>query len=229
MQTHMAAPRAGRTTRGVLAAAAAIVLAGFVNLGPVLAITYAQEAMQQEGEQEQQPKASEPLPYAQLKSWLPETLGNLKRIEARGEKVSLGEMKYTTAEGDYGIEGDNENEEAPPSAMIVVMDWSATPTTAQAASFWASSEIEIDNESDTQYSKTLKIEGMPAYVDYNKEYQSGEINVLVGKATIVRLAVENVPDEQFQAMYQQLNLKKLAEMYGAQPATQEAGGAEASE
>jgi hypothetical protein len=159
------------------------------------------------GDDDKKPAASqpsEPVPYAKLKEALPTELIGLKRTSATGQKISAGAVKMTQAEGKYGTkDGDK-----PPTLNVQIVDYSATPDMAAGMAAW--SKLEIDQDSDTGYQKTLKINGNPAFEEYKKDSKNGQLQIFVAGKFIVSVTASNVADDQFQKIGEGLSLDKLA-------------------
>lgn len=175
------------------------VLFGLVVLGLTSAtlapVTFAEDAPAS------QPAAKEPVPYAKLKAALPETFVGLKRANASGSKSAFGEMKMSQAEANYG-----ENEK---TATITIIDYGAMPSMMEGMTAW--SKMQIDNDSDTESSKTTKIGPYPALESFRKEPKTTEVTISVGARFLVSVRINGVPLEEARAALAKLDLKQVEE------------------
>jgi hypothetical protein len=149
-----------------------------------------------------QPVRAEPVDFRKLKTYLPETVGELPRTNAEGTRSSMGDMKITNAEGIYGTE------EGESSANVTIVDFGASPEMVTGMAYWA--QVEIDNESDTDYQRTLKVAGFPALEEYNSEEKRGQIMVLVAGRFMVSVSIEQLAPETLQATLTAMKLEALA-------------------
>ena len=166
-------------------------------------VTYvlAQEApTTQEGSAEK-PKAAEATDFKKLKELLPETVASLKRSGAEGSKQSVGEMKISQARGTYGEEDKEAN------ASVTIIDYGAMPGMANSVAPWQT--LEIDNESDNDYSRTVTINGYKAIENYNKESKSGSLMLMVGSRFMVTIEINSLPADTLKKAGETLKLKEL--------------------
>jgi hypothetical protein len=152
-----------------------------------------------------QPAKTEPVDYKKLKETLPEQLGDLKRNKIEGQKMKIGEQAISTAEGTYG-DPDAENA---PNAELTYLDYG---TTDIAAGIGAMLNMDIDNESDTEWTKSVKIDDQKAIMTYNKQDKHGSVQTAAGGRILVTLEARNLTEEQFKKAADALPLKKLAEL-----------------
>lgn len=132
-------------------------------------------------------QAKEPIDYKKLKDLLPETVAGLKRSNAEGMKQGMSGMKFSKAEGTYSEEGREG------SATVTITDFGGMPGMIEGMAAW--SGLDIDNESDTQISKTLEVAGHKAYAELNKETKSGQISLVVGGRFVVEIRIDaNIAD-----------------------------------
>lgn len=179
-----------------------------VSLGVVLCVPamLLAAALAQDGQDqaEQKPAARQPTEHRKLKEWLPAELGGLKRSSANSQKISMTGMNYTMADGNYG-EGEK-------TIGLTVTDYAAHPETAAGMAVFK--DQEIDNESDTGYMKTTKIEGFPAMETFDHPNKMGNLTIYVGDRFFVSLACNGLEKDEFLKLHSQLNLKELAELGG---------------
>lgn len=150
----------------------------------------------------EQPAVKDPVDFKKLKELLPDTVAGLKRSNAEGSKQGMAGMKLSQAQGTYSEEGKDQN------ATVTINDYGAMPGMLEGMSGWMN--MEIDNDSDTQSSKTLTINGYKAYEEYNKQDKSGHIIVVVGNRFWVEVQVNSGIDaDALKATAESLKLKEL--------------------
>jgi hypothetical protein len=146
-----------------------------------------------------QPAAKEPVAYAKLKAVLPETFVGLKRTNASGSKSSFGAMKLSQADGTYG-EGDK-------TASISIIDYGAMPGMLDGLTAW--SKMEIDNDSDTESTKTTKVGTYPAMETFRKEAKDADVTIAVGSRFLVTVKSTGAPLDDVRKELAKLDLKAV--------------------
>jgi hypothetical protein len=139
--------------------------------------------------------------FRELKALLPETIANLKRTEATGEKTGAAGFTVSMAKGQYA--------DADVSLSLEIVDTGGIAgigTMAMAA--WAMADI--DKETETGYEKTTKVEGYKAFEKYDNQSKSGEINVLVADRYIVNVHGNNITVDRMKGALADLDLDKLS-------------------
>ena len=146
-------------------------------------------------------KKIETVDYKVLKDMLPESLGNMKRTEATGEKTAAMGMQISNAEGRY-------SNDAGGSITVKMTDiGSLTGLAGMAAYAWAATDI--DRESDTGYEKTSTFNGFKSHEKWDKSSKSGDISVLVGSRFVAEASGYNVEMDALKDALSKLDLKKL--------------------
>ena len=143
--------------------------------------------------------------FRDLKALLPESLGDLKRTNAEGEKS--GAMGFTISKAD----ADYNNEDYSQSIDIEITDLAGATGYAGLAA-WGWTLVEIDKETETGYEKTIKYKGHKAYEKYESEYQNGSIEVLVAGRFMVSVSGNNVPMEVIKSAIDEIDISKLEAM-----------------
>lgn len=139
--------------------------------------------------------------FRQLKTFLPEALGDLKRKSAKGEKSGAMGMTVAKAEGVY--EGANE------AGMTVEITDTAGIGGLGAIAQMGLAATEIDNESDDGYERTTKIGDYKGIEKYNTPSKSGSMTVMVGRFT-VQIEGRNIPAAALKTAAAAIDLKGLA-------------------
>jgi hypothetical protein len=150
-------------------------------------------------------QASGPIDYNKLKEALPETLAGMKRTEATGERSGFGEMKFSTARATYAK---NEDQPDAPRIDMQIIDYGTNKQMVDAMAMWT--QMEVDQEGDQGYHRTLKIKEQPAMEQYVNEGKTGVLNLLVGGRFLVTVNTSNLPAEQFKKIGEELKVKELA-------------------
>jgi hypothetical protein len=146
-------------------------------------------------------KKVETVDYKVLKDMLPESIGNMKRTEATGERTAAMGMQISNAEGRYS--GDDGA-----SITVKLTDiGSMTGLAGMAAYAWAATDI--DRESDTGYEKTSTYNGFKSHEKWDKSSKSGDISVLVGSRFVADVSGYNVEMDALKDALNKLDLKKL--------------------
>ena len=148
--------------------------------------------------------------FRDLKALLPESLGDLKRANAEGEKSGSMGFTISKAEADYN------NEDYSQSMDIEITDLAGASGFAGLAA-WGWAMVDIDKETETGYEKTTKYKGHKAYEKYDNEYQNGSIEVLVSGRFMVSVSGNNVPMEMIKSSMDEIDFAKLESMKGANP------------
>lgn len=148
--------------------------------------------------------------FRDLKALLPETLGDLKRANAEGEKSGAMGFTISKAEADYN------NEDYSQSMDIEITDLAGATGYAGLAA-WGWAMVDIDKETETGYEKTTKYNGHKAYEKYDNENQNGSIEVLVSGRFMVSVSGNNVPMEMIKSSMDEIDFAKLESMKGANP------------
>lgn len=150
-------------------------------------------------------KKYEVVDFRELKELLPESIGDLKRKNAQGEKNSAMGFTISHAEADYS------NDDGSQNIDIEITDLTGASGLAGFAA-WGWAMAEIDKESETGYEKTTKYKGHKAYEKYDNEYQDGSIEVLVSGRYMVSVQGNNVPMDIIKNAMDEINIGKLEAM-----------------
>jgi hypothetical protein len=153
-------------------------------------------------------KKHEVVDFRELKALLPESIGDLKRKNAQGEKNSTMGFTISHAEADYS------NEDGSQNINIDITDMSGASGLAGMAA-WGWTMAEIDKETETGYEKTSKYKGHKAYEKYDNEYQDGSIEVLVSGRFMVSVQGNNVPMQIVKNAMDEIDIGKLEAMKDA--------------
>ena len=148
--------------------------------------------------------------FRELKALLPESIGDLKRTNAKGEKSGAMGFTISKAEADYN------NEEHSQSIDIEITDLAGASGFAGVAA-WGWAMADIDKETETGYEKTIKYKGHKAYEKYDNEYQNGSIEVLVSGRFMVSVNGNSVPMEIIKNAIDEIDIGKLEAMKDASP------------
>lgn len=155
----------------------------------------------------EEPPASQPatVDWRKLKEWLPAELAGMQRTNATGEKNRVGDFVMSTASAEFQNNPDQDNS---PRLNLTVIDYSGAPGMAQGMAAW--SMMQIDNESDEGYEKTVKIAGFPGMETFQNQGKSGTVMILVAGTMIVTVNSEGMTAEQMHQAAESLPLDTLA-------------------
>lgn len=146
-------------------------------------------------------KKVEVVDYKVLKDMLPESLGNLRRTDATGEKTAAMGMQVSNAEGRYS------NDQGANVTLKLTDIGSMTGLAGMAAYAWAATDI--DREGDDGYEKTANFKGYKSHERWSKSSNSGEISVLVGGRFVAEASGYGVNMDALKDALGKLDLKKL--------------------
>ena len=155
-------------------------------------------------------KKYEVVDFRDLKALLPESLGDLIRANAQGEKTGAMGFTVSKAEADYNSED---------YSMIIdieITDISGAAGFAGIAA-WGWAMADIDKESETGYEKTVKYKGHKGYEKYDSQGQYGSIEVLVSGRFMVSVNGNNVSMDEIKSAIDQIDIGKLEAMKNANP------------
>jgi len=150
-------------------------------------------------------KKYEVVDFRELKALLPESIGDLKRKNAQGEKNSSMGFTISHAEADYSSEDGSQNID------IEITDLTGASGLAGFAA-WGWAMADIDKETETGYEKTTKYKGHKAYEKYDSEYQDGSVEVLVSGRYMVSVQGNNVPMDIVKVAINEIDIGKLEAM-----------------
>lgn len=152
-----------------------------------------------------QPAKREAIDYKKLKELLPESLAEIKRSQSEGQKSRFGEQSVSTATGTYGAS----DADGAPNGTLTFIDYGSTDMAAGFAGMFA---VDIDQESDDEWTKTVKLGDHKALLTYNRKDKRGSAQTVAGDRVVVSLELQNVTEDQFKKAADELPLKKLAEL-----------------
>ena len=138
--------------------------------------------------------------FRALKTLLPESVGDLKRVSATGEKeVAMG-FGASHALGKYKGDGDAR-------LSIKIVDTAGIGGIALAA--FGLAAVEVDKETDDGYERTTTLGGNKAFEKYNSKSRNGEVKVLVGNRFIIEIDGDAIPMEAIKDAVSKVDLAKL--------------------
>ena len=150
-------------------------------------------------------KKYEVVDFRELKSLLPESIGDLKRTNAEGEKNSAMGFTVSQAKADYS------SEDGSKYIDIEITDFGGTTGWAGLAS-WGWTMAEVDRETETGYEKTTTFKGHKAFERYDNQYQNGNIEVLVAGRFMVSVDGSNISMDIIKNALDEIDFSKLEGM-----------------
>jgi len=155
-------------------------------------------------------KKYEVVDFRDLKALLPESIGDMKRTNAQGEKSGAMGFTISKAEADYN------NEDYSQSIDIEITDLSGASGYAGFAA-WGWAMVDVDKETETGYEKTTKYKGHKAYEKYDNQDQYGSIEVLVSGRFMLSVNGNNVPMAVLKSTIDEMDISKLEAMKDTNP------------
>jgi hypothetical protein len=114
-------------------------------------------------------KTVEPVDFRALKAMLPESLPEMARSNASGEKNEMMGIQVSTAEADY-------QDGASGRIHVKISDLGTLTSLAGMA---AAMEPKLDKETDTGYERTTLVNGRQTHEIYDTRSQQGEMKILL--------------------------------------------------
>jgi hypothetical protein len=155
-------------------------------------------------------KKYEVVDFRDLKELLPESIGDLKRTNAQGEKSGAMGFTVSKAEADYN------NEDYSQRIDIEITDMTGASGFAGLAA-WGWAMADIDKETETGYEKTIKYKGHKAFEKYDNQDQYGSLEVLVSGRFMIAVNGNNLPMAVIKSAMDQIDIGKLESMKNANP------------
>jgi hypothetical protein len=150
-------------------------------------------------------KKVEAVDFRSLQALLPETLPNMKRSGATGEKSGTPGMMISTAEANYEADGGG-------SIDITISDLGGMSGAPAMLATYAWATVPIDRETDSGYEKTTTFSGYRAFENYDKAGQNGRLQILVGGRFMVEVAGSGVNMAAIKAAAGKVDLAGLEKM-----------------
>lgn len=151
--------------------------------------------------------------FRELKELLPESIGNLNRTNAEGEKSGAMGFTVSRAQGNYN------NEDYSESIDIEIVDLAGASGFAGLAA-WGWAMADIDKETETGYEKTTTYKGHKAYEKYNTQDMYGSFEVLVSGRYMVSVNGSSMQMDDIKAALDEMDISKLESMSKANPVSE---------
>jgi predicted small lipoprotein YifL len=158
-------------------------------------------------------KKYEVVDFRDLKALLPESIGDMSRSNAEGEKSGAMGFTVSKAEADYN------NEDYSKNIGIEITDFTGAAGFSGLAA-WGWAMAEVDKETETGYEKTIKYKGHKAFEKYDNQGHYGSIEVLVSGRFIVSVNGNNVLMDEIKSALDQIDIGKLESMKEANPVSE---------
>ena len=147
-------------------------------------------------------KTVEPVDFRALKAMLPESLPEMPRSSASGEKNEMMGIQVSTAEADY-------QDGASGRIHIKISDLGTLTSLAGMA---AAMEPKLDKETDTGYEKTMRVNGRQIHETFDTRAQQGELKVLLDGRFEVEINGNGVKMEAIKLALSRIDLAQLEAM-----------------
>lgn len=136
-----------------------------------------------------------PLTLEELKALLPEELNGIKQSNYNSSTM----MGYAFASADYKKDGQT-------NLQLAIYDCAGEAGSAwYSVAYW--SKMSFQQESSTEYTKTIDLMGGKAVENYNKESNRSQLTFSANGRLIVTLTGENMKPEELREAAKKLNLK----------------------
>ncbi len=146
--------------------------------------------------------------FRELRTFLPEEVAGLRRVDARGRKTGAFGFNVSEATGEYGEAGG-------PHLEVKITDLGAMgPAAAMANLGWTATEV--DSEGDGGYERTTTYRGRKGIEEYRTIDKSGSAKVMVGGRFLVEVSGDTLEPAQLKAAIESVDLDAL-ERLGNRP------------
>lgn len=142
---------------------------------------------------------AEAVHFAELIKALPDPPSGWTADEPRGSTNQMGDYKMSQASRTYRKEGSNE------TVQLSIDDWAYN----QAIYAPFIMQARFSQESTEGYSKGIKMGENPGREEYRNSSQSGQRSVLVEKRFLVKIAINNMTTEAFDAWWSLVKVDAL--------------------
>jgi Yip1 domain len=147
-------------------------------------------------------KTVDPVDFRALKAMLPDSLPEMPRSSASGEKNEMMGIRISTAEADY-------QDSASGRIHVKISDLGTLTSLAGMA---AAMEPKMDKETDTGYEKTTLINGRQTHEIYDTRSQQGELKVLLDGRFEVEVNGSGVKMDAIKLALSRIDLSRLEAM-----------------
>lgn len=137
--------------------------------------------------------------FQKLKELMPDKVLGLPRSDLSGQKTGLSGFNMSIAEAKYS--GDNKD------VQISIVDAGGSTLALSGLAIWANTEME--RESDEGYERTTKIKGYKGFEKYDKNNQSGQLNLLVENRFIITIQGNGLKEGDSRQVLDKIDLGKL--------------------
>ena len=142
------------------------------------------------------------IPFQDLKSMLPESIGNLARTSITGEKTAMGGASVSTAEGRY--------QDSQASVELKVTDMGGVGFLMAGMAAW--SMVEMDRETESGRERSGKADGRPFHEQYDSRNRTGEFDLVVGQRFLIEAKGRNVDLGTLKSAVGTINIARLESM-----------------
>lgn len=168
--------------------------------------TQAQDALEQLAARAEQPPA-EPVDFRVLRDRLPGAVAGLERADVQGARQ--GAMGFTISEATATYEG-AAGEDGTPSLALKVQDLGGAQMALMMGLAWTLAEV--DRETSTGFERTVRLDGHPAYEEFDSATRTGKVQVLVADRFLVEAQGRLVEIDALRQAVRSVDLAALARM-----------------
>lgn len=145
---------------------------------------------------------TEPINFRNLKELLPEKVAGMSRTKHSGKTSGMMGIKVSTAEASY--------EDGDQKLDVNIIDAGGIGTALMGSAAW--SKLEIDEESDDGFKRTIEIDGNKSYQECSNNNTRCQLAMMVEDRFVVSLEGRNVDMDQLMKIAKGMDLSKLVGM-----------------
>ena len=147
----------------------------------------------------------EALPVEQIKGFLPDALGDLKRTSISAERNAAMGLQISKAEARYGTEGGSDVD-------VEITDLGGAQGLMLLAA-WAN--VESEKQTDSGYERTRRDGGRIVHEEWNNADQRGEYSIVLGERFVAKVAGRAGSLDELKALAGRLDLSGLEALKSA--------------
>lgn len=133
-------------------------------------------------------KEMTPLTNAELKEWLPKSLGNMKRTG-----FSVGKTGYVNV---ASITGDFKTEDKDKSFSVQIMDGAGPMGSVMASGMGLAGKLDIEEEDENKHMQPVTVDGVRAQQTYFKRQRRTSLQFVYGERFVVIISGTNMEPEE---------------------------------
>jgi hypothetical protein len=152
-----------------------------------------------------QPAMREVISFRTLKAAFPDKIGDLVRNSNTGQTATVGDLTTSTATANYAADAEGKE----PTIEITVLDYN---NPAMAVGMSMGVKMNISTETDDEITKTMKIDGQPAMMQFNFKDKHGSYTILIADRLLFTVNVQGMAEADFKKVPEKLPVKAFADL-----------------